>query len=380
MSTATAQPALDVQAPALARVRLGWVDVAKGVGILLVVFGHVLRGLIHAGICPRTPLWEGVDRFLYAFHMPLFFLLAGLFLPRALGRPWKQFGSDRARTLLYPYLLWGTLQTLFMILASGHTNRQASPSDLWRIVYTPPMQFWFLYVLMMLTAAMWVWRRLGGPLWLFLVAMAALRLSSYADATLGWPAWPVLNSLRDHAVYLALGAVLGERGFAQAWAQIPARALAAIPALGLGVAALAIALGWYESRLAPVAMTAAALAGVAGVLAAAVLLERSPLGATLEFWGRLSLEIYVAHTIASAGVRVLLKSGLHHSGLATHIALGVLAGMLVPIALHLLARRLGVRFLFTLPAAKAQGPTGAGAVDRAGVVKAGSAEGRQTAA
>jgi len=44
--------------------RLGWLDAAKGLGIILVVIGHVWT---------RGPVRDTI----YAFHMPLFFLLAG---------------------------------------------------------------------------------------------------------------------------------------------------------------------------------------------------------------------------------------------------------------------------------------------------------------
>ena len=45
--------------------RLGWLDAAKGLGIILVVIGHVWT---------RGPVRDTI----YAFHMPLFFLLAAL--------------------------------------------------------------------------------------------------------------------------------------------------------------------------------------------------------------------------------------------------------------------------------------------------------------
>ena len=48
------------------------VDIAKGLGILLVIFGHTVAA------------WggnqEALHRFIYAFHMPLFFGVAGLYL------------------------------------------------------------------------------------------------------------------------------------------------------------------------------------------------------------------------------------------------------------------------------------------------------------
>ena len=49
--------------------------------ILLVVLGHVWRGLAFGGLVPEG-LFEAVDMRLYAFHMPVFFAASGFFLAR----------------------------------------------------------------------------------------------------------------------------------------------------------------------------------------------------------------------------------------------------------------------------------------------------------
>lgn len=49
--------------------RIDWIDVAKGIGIILMVMGH-------------TSMPDAINRWIYSFHMPLFFLLSGLlFIP-----------------------------------------------------------------------------------------------------------------------------------------------------------------------------------------------------------------------------------------------------------------------------------------------------------
>ena len=49
--------------------RVEWVDCAKGLGILLVIFGHGIYG---------NPPEEVLRAMLYSFHMPLFFILSGV--------------------------------------------------------------------------------------------------------------------------------------------------------------------------------------------------------------------------------------------------------------------------------------------------------------
>lgn len=75
---------------AILKQRILWVDVLKGIAIMLVVTGHsaVECGLNH---------WA---YFIYSFHMPLFFLLSGfLFTPR----PEKEYLRKSARRLLLPF-------------------------------------------------------------------------------------------------------------------------------------------------------------------------------------------------------------------------------------------------------------------------------------
>lgn len=83
--------------PSLARERLDWVDAAKGLGIILVVVAHVWT---------RGPVRD----FIYAFHMPLFFLLSGY-----MGKPRPPAETLRklAVSMAVPYVAFLLLLALF---------------------------------------------------------------------------------------------------------------------------------------------------------------------------------------------------------------------------------------------------------------------------
>ena len=51
---------------------IDWVNNAKGLGIILVVFGHVWRGINAKGLLNNTTFLF-IDDLVYSFHMPLFF-------------------------------------------------------------------------------------------------------------------------------------------------------------------------------------------------------------------------------------------------------------------------------------------------------------------
>ena len=54
--------------------RYAILDIARGIGILLVIYGHFLQSFIE----PSAPLIFQQYLFIYSFHMPLFFILSGM--------------------------------------------------------------------------------------------------------------------------------------------------------------------------------------------------------------------------------------------------------------------------------------------------------------
>lgn len=77
--------------------RLSWLDVLKGIGIILVVIGHVYSN--------RT-----VFNWLYSFHMPLFFLAAGwVYKEKSVLIDIKR----RIQTIVIPYFSFGLLVLLY---------------------------------------------------------------------------------------------------------------------------------------------------------------------------------------------------------------------------------------------------------------------------
>ncbi|HCB1938448.1 TPA: acyltransferase family protein, partial [Klebsiella pneumoniae] len=131
--------------------RESWVDYAKGIGILLVVFGHVNRGLQAAGIIMPSKLYHLVDSIIYSFHMPLFFFLSGLFFIKSIEKKGKLLlFIDKFKTIAYPYLVWSLLQGTIEVLLSRFTNSKTSFTDLLMLFSHPRAQFWFLYALLMI--------------------------------------------------------------------------------------------------------------------------------------------------------------------------------------------------------------------------------------
>lgn len=121
--------------------RIEWIDVAKGLGIVLVVLGHVLNGISISGLAGNfKTLFETIGHFIYTFHMPVFLVIAGVFAPRAVNKSSSVFWADKLGGLVYPYFFWSVLQIGIQIVLSRYTNTPVTWHDLYEIFYRPTMQ------------------------------------------------------------------------------------------------------------------------------------------------------------------------------------------------------------------------------------------------
>ena len=141
-------------------------DIMKGIGILLVLLGHVWRASI-----PIT------NHVILSFHMPLFFIIAGYF-----SKPftnWTDFKGNLAkyfRRLVVPMLLTETMITLWSILIaltkgnSWDTVIVNALSIFWADVYGPNTPWghvslgviWFLGALLVSKTLLMLLSRLNG--------------------------------------------------------------------------------------------------------------------------------------------------------------------------------------------------------------------------
>src|SRR5580692_3234619 len=103
MNTQTQRP--DTLEPITSGTRSNIVDIVKGIAIILVAYGHTAQGMIHRKWWV-TPGAYFSDNFIYSFHMPAFFFVAGLFVIGSITkRGARRFTVEKLKTILYPYIL-----------------------------------------------------------------------------------------------------------------------------------------------------------------------------------------------------------------------------------------------------------------------------------
>lgn len=135
--------------------RIGYIDIAKGLGILVIVLAHNDLAAYHPTL----------HKFIYAFHIPLFFFLSGMFF-----RPERTFWETlkrRFNTLMKPYFF-----ALFMIYLGEATFGNMSFENIaGRIAksmyatghYIDWVQLWFIPHLFAVSMFAWLaWRAVFG--------------------------------------------------------------------------------------------------------------------------------------------------------------------------------------------------------------------------
>jgi fucose 4-O-acetylase-like acetyltransferase len=116
-------------------------DVAKGIGIILVIIGHLDTS-------------EMLHKWIYSFHMPFFFFLSG-FLNKD-KEDFKEVAISKVKRLIVPYFFFGILSIIVMLtfkLPLKNPINKEHLDDILRIFYLKgnpiPMNkvIWFLIVL-----------------------------------------------------------------------------------------------------------------------------------------------------------------------------------------------------------------------------------------
>ena len=321
----------------MAERRIGWLDSARGAGVILVVIGHVERGLTGAGLA----IGEAFERFdlaLYTFHMPLFFLLAGVNGGRSIHQSWRRLLRRKMVTIIYPYVLWSLVQGSVVAIMAHATTGTHHWHDLLAIGWRPMAQFWFLYALFVYTFGAALLRH--DMTLILITGVIAVVVADYV------PAGSPLDLGLHHMVFFGVG-MASSQGII-AWR--PTRALWIA-----GAAAAVWVLGWqilpHGQRFAYLTLSALPCAFAGSVCIMATVQSMSGMTQTILAWlGQRAMAIFVLHILAASGVRIALVLADVPLSATEHMIIGTASGLALPCAVHAIAERLGIARALALKA------------------------------
>ena len=159
------------------KVREAWIDIAKGIAIVLVVLYHSVMYLEGAGV---TGLLSPLNPLLDTFRMPLFFFMSGVLGASVIRLPYPALFRKRLVLLLYLYVVWVIFQQLFLLLlpsidVDGH---RTSWTSLFTFFLRPSENLWFIYALPLFFTVAWLVRRVPPAI---PVAAAAVLSAAFAS-------------------------------------------------------------------------------------------------------------------------------------------------------------------------------------------------------
>ncbi|MEN7550744.1 acyltransferase [Rapidithrix thailandica] len=327
--------------------RLPWIDYAKGLAIVLVVYRHVANGIDRAGI--TMPQWvDMVQQSVYNFRMPLFFILAGMFVCRSLQkRSIREFLKYKLHSIMYPYFLWGCFQVGIQVFFSQYANSDRGLQDFLYLLYLPREidQFWFLYTLFNVTVLFALFQFYAQPKpWMQLLLATGFYWISTMD---GLQNYSLIQDTLNFYLYFALGnfvadGLLNKNNYS----------IFSSKRLLLVLSPLFLLSQWYwiqhpDLRMAqPFVFAGIAVLGSAFLFNLSFLFQKHKVLQVLRIIGNHSLYIYIMHVIVMAATRIVLMKFLGISQWQVLLGVGVLFGIFLPVIMYNLSNQLGCWFLY----------------------------------
>jgi acyltransferase len=216
------------------------VDVARALGLFLVYHGHVVERMMYLGHEAAAHQYK----FIYAFHMPLFFLLAGCIAKDLSSLKPLAFLWSRVTSRLVPLLAFNGLLVLTSLVfprdfppipleSAADYGNAALMSLTWLTVFNVPT--WFLMALTTVEVVHYILFRFlrGSNLALLLVIVAGFVLGAWLNRQFAffpgrnWWLWN--EAPMAYAFYLA-GILVNRAGFMASPPRTAAAVLAAVAA------------------------------------------------------------------------------------------------------------------------------------------------------
>lgn len=278
--------------------RVSWIDIARGIGIIAVLYGHAISG-------------DSYRHLLYAFHMPLFFFLSGVVFRPKKHSNFSGFLKKNISSIMVPYFLFALLSYLIWFFARTNYPPLSDIFQHWiHILYGNSsglffnVVLWFLPVLFVTKISFWVITKLSLKTKFIFIYLVVISIIGYVFSIV----FPGIKL--PFGVETAITAVVFY-GFGYLWNQHAEKAgtllrkyawLIFFICLVLSITFATVNFNWYgyqiDMRLNRYSnyflFYAAAFCGIFATLAISKVIRNNRI---LEYIGKQSLPLFVWHII-----------------------------------------------------------------------------------
>lgn len=268
------------------------IDVAKGIGVLLVIVGHCL-------------VYKPVVSVIYSFHVPMFFVLSGLFVKTEDNI--LEYTSKKIKQLIVPYLVFFCIGALLTFIIPSTRSNIGFGRVFKGLIYADASEFavgpiWFLMCLFVCSVYFYILDktifRKNNVLLMAIVLVVLYSLGSNFDViwetTLGRyiPYWPPfkLDLAIVAVVFYSIGYLLKDY-ILNCKIKLSLFIVCAISTLFLSWTNGSVAMGNYNDS------TLFLLFSLTGTILIVYIADKIKESKLLLFIGKISLIIFVLHAI-----------------------------------------------------------------------------------
>lgn len=306
------------------------IDTLRGLACIFLVAYHVIGNNPSNGLHIESGFLREINDLLETVRMPLFTFLSGMvYAYRPLSGNWSKFLKGKARRLLIPMLVVGTLFAIIQALVPGTNNK----IDNWWLLHIYPVQhFWFV------EALFWVF--------IFIIPLELNRLLNNRLVTV-----LIIAAFLALAVGQPYTKLLAFKGFiyltpfflfGMSIVRFEISPLPILPSLlgfvGIMAAIYFLTDGVYGRSL---------LGCVIGMFSCYFLLGLKLSSTWLARIGIYSYSIYIFHVFFTAGARIVANKLFSVSDEANFV-IGLVTGIVGPIVVFLFAQKLPLGSLLLL--------------------------------
>lgn len=305
------------------------------------------------------PVLEYLNIFFFSFRMPLFFIVSGLFFRLSLvNKGTGNFIKNRAQTILYPLIIWGTIHITLQLIFSDYVNAIRQPSDYFRLLYQPRSieQFWYLNALFFVSV-------------LYAIVTTYARFNSSRQLVLGILFYAVAAYLHINDIeagfitdvlFFYLFFAIGDAASGFMLDPGNYKKIASYKTLFLVLPVFFLIQhyftnlnlthknDYYVQNYQPTLFAIAALVGGSFVLVISFLLQKANKLLFLRVIGYHSLYIYVTNLMITASTRVIMVRFFHIDNVGLIVLVGTITGIVIPMVFYNLMVRMGAWWIFTL--------------------------------
>ncbi|PSL43749.1 putative membrane protein YcfT [Chitinophaga niastensis] len=325
--------------------RFGWIDYAKGIAIILVVYRHVGFGLKSNGANVNQWILDLNDMF-YSFRMPLFFILSGLFFGKSMTkRGTGGFILTKVNTLLYPYILWSILQITLQMVFHEVAHAQRGVADYLNIIIQPRAnnQLWYLFALFNVTLLYLFMSKLfkNNNYWQLLLAVIFIALAPFANRI------STFYDIMIHYIFFCLGNLAAPYFFDEKIQHKLSSGYALLMLLPVFISLQYYFLYHQDMNLFMYAFIA--VVGSLFTIMLSFLLDKHKWLPFLRITGHYSLYIYVLHVPIVSFIRYFLLRNFTLSNIPLLMIVLISLAVFLSIITYRLCRMLKLNFLFIGP-------------------------------